>query len=111
MPWGPSASRIRTTAGDFCRRFDQVDVEILMDAINDVRLGVWREQPQAFFKEAIIEADGTLAPTTGECKEGMDISYKGQWGYHPLVVSLCQHRRTSVFGQSEGQPTVARGCG
>ena len=77
-----------TTAGDFCRRFDQVDVEILMDIINDVRLSVWREQPKAFFKEAIIEADGTLAPTTGECKEGMDISYKGQWGYHPLVVSL-----------------------
>ena len=24
-----------TTAGDFCRRFDEVDVEILMDIIND----------------------------------------------------------------------------
>src|SRR5439155_25756390 len=33
-------------------------------------------------------ADGTQAPTTGEHKEGMDISYKGEWGYHPLVVTL-----------------------
>ncbi len=77
-----------TTAGDFCRRFAPADIERLMDAINAVRLGVWKLQPPAFFAEAVIDADGTLATTCGECKEGMDISFKGQWGYHPLVVSL-----------------------
>jgi len=77
-----------TTAGDFCRRFAEFDVEILMNIINDVRLKVWRQQPAEFFEEAIIEADGTMAPTTGQCKQGMDINYKGQWGYHPLLVSL-----------------------
>ena len=77
-----------TTEGDFCRRFTPADIERLLDAINEVRLGVWREQPPAFFEQAVIDADGTLATTGGECKEGMDISYKGQWGYHPLVVSL-----------------------
>ena len=59
-----------------------------MDAINEVRLGVWKLQPAGFFEEAVIDADGTLAATYGQCKEGMDISYKGQWGYHPLLVSL-----------------------
>ncbi len=77
-----------TTAGDFCRRFEPDDVWTLMDAINTSRVRVWQQQPDEFFDEAVIEADGTLAPTTGECKEGMDISYKGVWGYHPLVVSL-----------------------
>ena len=77
-----------TTEGDFCRRFTAADIETLMDTINQVRPGVWKRQPAAFFERAVIDADGTLAPTTGECKEGMDISYKGQWGYHPLVVSL-----------------------
>jgi hypothetical protein len=77
-----------TTAGDFCRRFDAVDVEILMNTINNVRVKVWQQQPAEFFEEAIIEADGTMAETTGQCKQGMDINHQGQWGYHPLVMSL-----------------------
>jgi hypothetical protein len=32
-----------TTAGDFCRRFDQVDVHTLMDSINEVRVDVWQQ--------------------------------------------------------------------
>ena len=77
-----------TTAGDFCRRFAPADVERLMDTLNDTRLRVWNDQPDAFFDEAIIDADGTLAPTDGWCKQGVDIAYNGTWGYHPLVVSL-----------------------
>jgi len=77
-----------TTAGDFCRRFAEADVEALLTAIDRVRVKVWRQQPAEFFAEAVVEADGTLAETTGECKEGMGISYDGRWGYHPLVVTL-----------------------
>ena len=77
-----------TTAGDFCRRFEAGDIETLMDSINQVRLTVWKRQPEEFFEQAVIDADGTMATTYGQCKEGMDISYKGQWGYHPLLVSL-----------------------
>ncbi len=77
-----------TTAGDFCRRFDVEDIETLMEAINESRLPVWKQQPESFLDEALLDGDGTLAPSTGECKEGMDFSYKGTWGYHPLVISL-----------------------
>jgi hypothetical protein len=77
-----------TTAGDFCRRFKESDIQALMNAVNSVREKVWRRQPDAFFDQATIEADGLMVPTTGECKGGMDISYKGEWGYHPLLVSL-----------------------
>ncbi len=66
-----------TTAGDFCRRFDASDVETLMNIINDVRVGVRHQQPKAFFDQAVIEGDGTMAETTGQCKEGMDINHKG----------------------------------
>jgi hypothetical protein len=77
-----------TTAGDFCRRFDEAAIDALQAAINETRVRVWRAQPAAFFDEAVIDADGTLAETTGQCKDGMDIAYDGMWGYHPLVVSL-----------------------
>lgn len=77
-----------TTAGDFCRRFSGTSVRQLLDAIHRARLNVWRRQSKEFFDEALIGRDGTLTVTTGECQEGLDISDKGNWGDHPLVVSL-----------------------
>jgi hypothetical protein len=79
-----------TTAGDFCRRFGEADIRSLLWAIDDARLNVWARQPRRFFDRATIDLDGTLVVTTGECKDGMDISYKGTWGYHPLLVSLAE---------------------
>jgi len=77
-----------TTAGDFCRRFGENDIETLLDILNDVRRGVWAQQPDDFFACATLDMDGTLTETTGQCKQGMDIGYNGVWGYHPLIVSL-----------------------
>ena len=78
-----------TTAGDFCRRFSEAGILQLMEAINAVRAPLWRGRGQALLSPvAYIDVDGTLAPTDGERKQGMDISYKGIWGYHPLTVSL-----------------------
>jgi hypothetical protein len=96
-----------TTAGDFCRRFDETTIEALQTAINETRLRVWRAQPAAFFDEAIIDADGTLAETTGQCKEGMDIAYNGVWGYHPLVVSLANtHEPLCLVNRSGNRPSA-----
>src|SRR5438552_17153075 len=35
-----------------------------------------------------LDVDGSIVATTGACNEGMDLSYKGVWGYHPLFVSM-----------------------
>jgi hypothetical protein len=77
-----------TTAGDFCRRFTQADIDTLQDIFNQVRQRVWKHQPEEFFALAILDVDGSLVGTTGQCKQGMDIAYNGTWGYHPLLVSL-----------------------
>jgi hypothetical protein len=87
---GLGAERIPdpTTAGDFTRRFSQGDITSLQECINRARLKVWKVQPEGFLKEAFIDVDGTIAGTYGECKEGIGLSYKGIWGYAPLLVTL-----------------------
>ena len=59
-----------------------------MGIFNEARLRAWKGQPEDFFNEAFIDADGTLAPSGGWCKPGVDIPDKGEWGYHPLIASL-----------------------
>ena len=78
-----------TTAGDFCRRFSEEDVITLMECVNAVRPKLWQGRGRDLLGPvAYLDVDGTMAPTTGEKKAGMDISHKGIWGYAPLIVSL-----------------------
>ena len=82
-----------TTAGDFCRRFGEDDVVELMDRINAVRPRLWAGRGRELLGPiAYVDVDGTIAPTCGQHKAGMDISYKGIWGYAPLIVSLANTR-------------------
>lgn len=82
-----------TTSGDFLRRFeDEPQVMSLMEAINRARSAVWRTRPNSERQLAVIDIDGTIAETTGWCKERMDMSYNGRWGFGPLVVSLANSR-------------------
>ncbi len=79
-----------TTTGDFCRRMSSTSIDILQDAIDEVRLGVWNSQGKDFKKLAKVDMDATIVETDGECKGGMDISYKNIWGYHPLLFTLAE---------------------
>lgn len=82
-----------TTIGDFLRRFGEADIVALMEAINSVRPQLWRSRGAGLLGEvAYLDVDGTTVPTTGQLKQGMDINYKGIWGYAPLVVSLANTR-------------------
>jgi hypothetical protein len=99
-----------TTAGDFCRRFQAEDVRTLLDVLNETRLKVWAQQPDEFLEEARLDMDGTLVPTTGECKQGMDIAYNGVWGYHPLMVTLANTGEVlSIVNRSGNRPSH-EGC-
>jgi hypothetical protein len=95
-----------TTAGDFCRRFEPAHVQTLQETFDEIRLRVWARQPEEFFDLATIDADGTMVLTDGECKAGMDINYKSEWGYHPLVLSLAQTgEELRVVNRSGNRPS------
>lgn len=95
-----------TTAGDFCRRFSAQDVEALMGTTNETRVGVWQAHPTLTKETARIDADGTQVETLGECKEGMDINFKGEWGYHPLLLSLANTGEPLfIYNRSGNRPS------
>lgn len=100
-----------TTAGDFTRRFRQADVIALMDCINAVRPKLWRTRAASLLAGvAYIDVDGTTAPTYGEKKGGMDISYKGVWGYAPLIVSLANTKEVLYVVNRQGNAPSHQGA-
>jgi hypothetical protein len=95
-----------TTAGDFCRRFTTETIQTLLDIIDSTRLRVWAGQPAAFFEQAILDLDGFLVETTGQCKQGIDIAYDGTWGYHALVLTPANTGEAlSVVNRSGNRPS------
>ncbi len=109
---GLGAQRIPdpTTSGDFTRRFDQGSILDLLEAINTTRQRVWKKQPRAFLAQAFLDIDGTMAPTLGECKGGVGLSYKGIWGYAPLIVSLANTREVLYLVNRPGNVVSHEGC-
>jgi len=77
-----------TTSGDFLRRFDESDIRKLMDISNTVNKSIWNVSLEKGSRQSgIIDIDGTIQGSYGEKKEGIDISYKGIWGFSPLVLT------------------------
>jgi len=100
-----------TTVGDFLRRFTSEESLLqLQEAINTVRQRVWRQQDALLRQRAIIDVDGTHTATDGECKAGMDISYKGVWGYAPLVIALDNTREVLYLVNRPGNVVSHQGA-
>jgi hypothetical protein len=78
-----------TTAGDFLRRFDEEALRALDQVIDRGQEAVWKRcYGKKKAERAIVDLDSCVRPVYGDQKEGTDFTYKGSFGYHPLVISL-----------------------
>jgi hypothetical protein len=78
-----------TTAGDFLRRFDAKALKTLDQVIDRAQEKVWKQRyGKRKAERAIVDLDSCVRPVYGDQKEGTDFTYKGSFGYHPLVISL-----------------------
>jgi hypothetical protein len=75
-----------TTVGDFLRRFGYTDNLTLLDILARLNRRAWRVAG-CHETDGVLDVDGTIQQTFGEKKEGMALSYKGIWGFAPLVIT------------------------
>src|SRR5258705_4412918 len=109
---GLGAQRIPdpTTSGDFTPRFDQDSLLTLMEAINATLQRDVGEQPPGVLSQAFIDIDGTMAPTLGQCKVGMALSYQVIWRYAPLIITLANTREVLYLVNRPGNVVSHEGC-
>lgn len=80
-----------TTAGDFLRRFAPEHIGVLDGVVDEAQRQIWRERyGRKKQKLAVVDMDSHVHHVYGNQKQGADFTYKGGFGYHPLVISLAE---------------------
>jgi hypothetical protein len=100
-----------STAGDFLRRFDQESIAALNVAIDEAQQRVWKRRYGA--KKCalgIVDLDSHVRHVYGHQKEGADFTYKGGFGYHPLVISLAETQECLRLVNRSGNLPSAEGA-
>ena len=92
----------------------------LMECFNVVRPLLWRGRGRDLLAPvAYIDVDGTLTPTLGKKKAGIDMYFKGVWATHRLVISLANtgevlylvNRPGDAVSHQEAAPWIDRAMG
>lgn len=100
-----------STAGDFLRRFDRQSITALDVAIDETQERVWKRR-YGNRKSAlgVVDLDSHVRHVYGNQKEGADFTYKGGFGYHPLVISLAETQECLRLVNRSGNKTSADGA-
>ena len=107
------ASRIPdpSTAGDFLRRFERGSIAALDRAIDEIQERAWRQHfGVKKVPLGVVDLDSHLHHVYGHQKEGADFTYKGGFGYHPLVISLAETQECLRLVNRPGNAGSAEGA-
>lgn len=100
-----------STAGDFLRRFDRKSIAALDAAIHEAQERAWkRRYGSRKCALGIVDLDSHVRHVYGNQKEGADFTYKGGFGYHPLVISLAETQECLRLVNRSGNKTSADGA-
>lgn len=98
-----------TTCGDFLRRFKQRDINALDGAIDEAQRRAWKAiHGRKKQKLALVDFDSHVKHIYGQKKRGADFTYKGGYGFHPLVLSLAGTQEVlRIVNRSGNEPSAA----
>jgi len=100
-----------TTAGDFLRRFDASAARELDRVIDEIHRRAWRSRfGRRKAKRGVVDLDSHVRHVYGNQKEGAEFTYKGGFGYHPLVISLAESQECLRLVNRPGNAPSADGA-
>jgi len=76
------------TSGAFLQRFTEETAEKLRQIIWQMQDKYLKKLSKRFQRKIIVSMDSTLYEVYGNCKEKSSKSYKGIFGYHPLLIHI-----------------------
>lgn len=100
-----------TTAGDFLRRFGVEDLSALDTAIDEAQCRAWKLAHGKRKRDlALVDMDSHVHAVYGHQKEGTDFTYKGNFGYHPLAITMAETQECLRLVNRPGNVASADGA-
>jgi hypothetical protein len=110
-----------TTAGDFLRRFDQGvnagSLGALRAAVDELQARAWsrlrsdhKRRLRRLGGLVLIDIDSKIRAFAGNQKEGADLSFKGTWSHHPLLLTCATTQEVVAVRNRPGNVVSSDGA-
>ena len=110
-----------TTAGDFLRRFDDAanpgSLAALRRAVDELQTRAWARHRKDRKRRrgqrgrlVLLDVDSKIRAFTGNQKEGADLSFKGTWAHHPVLLTCATTQEVVAVRNRPGNVVSSDGA-